>query len=69
VLEAVERLTAEGSAVIDDTGPYWVCFASEQGLGKGATTLEQMNGRARRYLRKAARWILAQPFGGMMAGI
>ncbi len=69
VLRAVERLAAEGSAVMDATGPYWLCFASEKGFAEGATTLAQMNGRARRYLAKAARWILTQPFGGMMAGI
>lgn len=36
VLETVESLAAAGSAVIDEAGPYWVCFASEAGYDRGS---------------------------------
>lgn len=69
VLETVERLAATGSAVIDEAGPYWICFASEAGYDRGACILAGMPAPVRRYLRKAARWILTEPFWSMMAGI
>ena len=69
VLETVERLAAMGSAVIDEAVPYWACFASEVGYDRGVPILAGMPAAVRRYLRKAARWILPEPFWSMMAGI
>ena len=69
VFEAVDRLAAEGNAVIDGTGPYWVCYTSEDGFREGTSTLAEMSARARRYLSRAARWVLARQVGEMMAGI
>ena len=69
VLETVERLAAAGSAVINEAGPYWACFASETGYDRGVRILAGMPAPVRRYLRKAARWILTEPFWSMMAGI
>lgn len=69
VLETVKALAAEGWAVIDDAGPHWVCFASREGFASGAKTLARMKRAARRYLARAARWILTQPHGAIMAGI
>ena len=69
VLETVESLASAGSAVIDEAGPYWVCFASEAGYDRGVCILAGLPTPARRYLRKAARLTLTEPFWSMMSGI
>ena len=69
LFRVVESLEAAGKVVVDRTGPYWTLTASKAGYLEGRGALEGMGGPARRYLSKASRWILAQPFWAMMSGI
>ena len=69
VFREVESLAEEGKIVIDRSGPYWTFSVSTTGFEEGRQALARMTGHARRYLAKASRWILTQPFWAMVSGI
>ena len=69
VLATVERLAAEGRAVIDGSGPYWVCLATNEGFLEGRAELDRMTHRASRFVEAAAKWVLSQPFRPLLAAI
>lgn len=69
VFEALGQLAAEGRASLDGSGPCPAYAATGSGRDDGRAALGRMPRRAARYLRKASRWVLAQPFWDLVAGI
>ena len=69
VFDVAESLARVDRAAIHSTGPIWALSLTEEGFAAGEALRRDMPRSCRTYLRKAARWILASPFGAMLGGV
>lgn len=65
----LEDLTAHGLAVIQPTGRYQVYSLSPEGFDRGSQIVERLDPEAKRYLERAARWVLALSFQQLVSAI
>lgn len=69
VFDVAESLAGVNRVAIRSTGPIWALSLTEEGYAAGEALRRNMPRSCRAYLSKAARWILARPFGAMLGGV
>lgn len=69
VFDDLERLVTAGKVAKDTSGPCEAYCVAAAGQGAGQAALGRMARRASRYARKAALWVLSQPFWDLVSGI